>query len=84
MINYINNKFDYISSTQFKGDIYLKRDGLIDMDLIKLYKKQVLLILDFMIYDIVQSIIFVSLVMITLASKKYLDTKLILHSRDII
>ena len=66
------------------GGIYLKRGGLIDMDLIKLYKKQVLLILDFMIYDIVQSIIFVSLVMITLASKKYLDTKLILHSRDII
>jgi len=54
------------------------------MDLIKLFKMQVLLILDFMIYDIVQSIIFVSLVMITLASKKYLDTKLILHSRDII
>ena len=37
-----------------------------------------------MIYDIVQSIIFVSLVMITLESKKFLDTKLILPSRDII
>ena len=54
------------------------------MHLIKLYKKQVLLILDFMIYEIVQSIIIVSLVMITLESKKYLDTKLILHPRDII
>ena len=64
--------------------IFLKRGGLIDMHLIKLYKKQVLLILDFMIYDIVQSIIFVSLVMITLKSKKHLDTKLILPSRDII
>ena len=62
----------------------MKRGGLIDIQLIKLYKKQVLLILDFMIYDIVQSIIFVSLVMITLESKKYLDTKLILHPRDII
>jgi len=66
------------------GGIFLKRGGLIDMHLIKLYKKQVLLILNFMIYDIVQSIIFVSLVMITLKSKKHLDTKLILPSRDII
>ena len=64
--------------------IFLKRGGLIDMHLIKLYKKHVLVILNFMIYDIVQSIIFVSLVMITLKSKKHLDTKLILPSRDII
>ena len=65
-------------------DIYLKIYGLIDMDLIKLFKMQVLLILDFMIYDIVQSTTFVLLVMITLKSKKHLGIKLILPSRDII
>ena len=54
------------------------------MDLIKLFKMQVLLILDFMIYDIVQSTTFVLLVMITLKSKKHLGIKLILPSRDII
>ena len=64
-------------------DIYLIKDGLIDMHLIKLFKMQVLLILDFMIYDIVQSIIFVLLEMITIASKRYLVTKLILLSKDI-
>ena len=47
-------------------DIYLKIYGLIDMHLIKLFKMLVLLILDFMIYDIVQSIIYVSLGMITI------------------
>ena len=65
-------------------DIYLKIYGLIDMDLIKLFKMQVLLILDFMIYDIVQSTTFVLLVMITLKSKKRLGIKLILPSKDII
>ena len=64
-------------------DIYLKKYGLIDMHLIKLFKMQVLLILDFMIYDIVQSIIYVSLGMITIESKRYLVTKLILPSKDI-
>ena len=54
------------------------------MHLIKLFKMQVLLILDFMIYDIVQSTTFVLQVMINLGSKKHLDTKLILPSRDII
>ena len=63
--------------------IYLKKYGLIDMHLIKLFKMQVLLILDFMIYDIVQSIIYVSLGMITIESKRYLVTKLILPSKDI-
>ena len=48
------------------GGIFLKRGGLIDMHLIKLYKKQVLLILNFMIYGIVQSIILDLPEMITL------------------
>ena len=61
----------------------MKKYGLIDMHLIKLFKMQVLLILDFMIYDIVQSIIYVSLGMITIESKRYLVTKLILPSKDI-
>ena len=62
----------------------MKKYGMTDMHLLKLLKMQVLLILDFMIYDIVQSTTFVLLVMITLKSKKHLDIKLILPSRDII